>query len=206
MTSVKPPSERSSIALRDTALLLIDVQQGLNHPTFFGSSRSTPNIGSNIGSILRAFRSARDSGEKPSIIHVRHHSLKGGSPLHPSNPSSDFEEYAKPLEDEPIFTKTVNSAFIGTRLEEYIRIKGIKRLVVCGITTDHCVSTSVRMAANLGVVGKEGEILLVGDGAAAHAKGGFDAELVHAVNLASLNEEFCRVISTRSVLEDMRDW
>ncbi|KAL2816314.1 Isochorismatase-like protein [Aspergillus granulosus] len=123
--------------------------------------------------------------------------------------------------------KTVNSAFIGTELESYLRENGIRQLVVAGITTDHCVSTSVRMGANLGVVDRyldgngeekggpiiladgrqekvvnvdKGRIVLVGDATATWAKGGFDAETVHAVTLASLDGEFADVVCTRDII------
>jgi isochorismate hydrolase len=49
-----------------------------------------------------------------------------------------------------VFRKHVNSAFIGTGLEAYLQTQGIRDLVLVGLTTDHCVSTSARMAANLG--------------------------------------------------------
>ena len=107
--------------------------------------------------------------------------------------------------------KTVNSAFIGTRLESVIREKGIKTLVVAGLTTDHCVSTTVRMAANLHVVdeldetgavvkGSEGRVVLVGDATATWGKGGFEAEVVQAVTLASLNGEFADVMRKEEVV------
>jgi nicotinamidase-related amidase len=120
--------------------------------------------------------------------------------------------------------KHVNSAFIGTGLECYLKEHGIRQLIVAGITTDHCVSTSVRMAANLGVVdlypegkpvlngdgsqGKavpvdEGRIVLVGDATATWAKGGFDAETVHAVTLASLDGEFADVMATEQVIASL---
>lgn len=63
------------------------------------------------------------------------------------------------------------------------------------------------MAANLDVVGSNtggGEILLVGDACAAHEKGGIDAETVHRVHLASLNGEFCKVVSTQDVVEMLK--
>ena len=63
----------------------------------------------------------------------------------------DFLFYAQPLEGEAVVTKGVNSAFIGTELEEVVRRRGIRTLVIGGITTDQCVSTTARMAANLGV-------------------------------------------------------
>ena len=46
--------------------------------------------------------------------------------------------------------KTVNSAFIGTSLEQRLRNLAVPGVVLCGLTTDHCVSTVIRMSANLG--------------------------------------------------------
>ncbi|GAC1399362.1 MAG: hypothetical protein NVSMB49_09420 [Ktedonobacteraceae bacterium] len=44
----------------------------------------------------------------------------------------------------------MNSAFIGTDLEERLRRDGIAMLVITGLTTNHCGETTTHMAGNLG--------------------------------------------------------
>lgn len=124
-------------------------------------------------------------------------------------------DYAAPLPGEWVQSKNVNSAFIGTDLEAKIRELGIQRLVVVGLTTGHCVSTSVRMASNLRVVdhphggvrpgeNPTGEIILVSDATAMFNRtyGGrvYYGETLHTTNLATLDDEFCVVRNTEDVL------
>ena len=49
-----------------------------------------------------------------------------------------------------ILTKNVNSAFIGTGLDGILKSFNINTLVIVGMTTNHCISTTVRMSGNLG--------------------------------------------------------
>ena len=152
------------------------------------------------------------SGKRPLIVHVYHKSETLHSPLHPNSSGVAFQEYAQPeVLREVVISKNVNSAFIGTCLEEVLRKHEIRRLYVIGLTTDHCVSTTVRMAGNLKVTDwidgngdrQSGEgAFLVEDATAAYAKGGFDAEVVHAVNAESLRE-FATVLQTKALLEDL---
>lgn len=176
-----------------TALLPIDVQAGFDDP--FWGRRNQPRFEENA---TRLYEHARRVGWP--IFHVRHLSLGANSPLRADRPGSAFASYARPLPGEPVFEKHVNSAFIGTDLEARLREAGVTRLVVFGLTTDHCVSTSTRMAGNLGF-----EVLLVGDATATHDRTGPDgtpypAELVHAVSLASLHGEFARVVTLDELL------
>ncbi|HZF73174.1 MAG TPA: isochorismatase family protein, partial [Gemmatimonadaceae bacterium] len=97
----------------------------------------------------------------------------------------------------------VNSAFIGTDLESYLRAKGIQSLVVVGLTTAHCLSTSVRMAANLGF-----DVTVVADATATHARRAVDGttyspELIHNVELAALKDEFATIRNTRELLAEV---
>jgi nicotinamidase-related amidase len=104
---------------------------------------------------------------------------------------------------EALFRKTVDSAFIGTDLAKHLERSSIDSLVVVGLTTEHCVSTSVRMAANLGF-----KVTLVPDATAAFEHHGADgmlysADVVHNINLASLNGEFRALATTGGLLDAM---
>jgi nicotinamidase-related amidase len=98
--------------------------------------------------------------------------------------------------------KNQNSAFVGTGLEDRLKSDGIDSLVVVGLTTEHCVSTSVRMGANLGF-----EIILITDATAAFAKKfrdvHFDARTVHQVALANLESEFAKLLTAEGYLKEM---
>jgi nicotinamidase-related amidase len=204
-----------------TALLLVDIQDGFLHPTIWGPSRSNPAFETNIKSLIPIYRqliSSTTSPTKPSphkIIHVAHASKSEFSPLYPSSPGFAFQSFAAPQPDELVITNNVNSAFIGTDLEQVLRTHfGGKpgTLWVVGLTTDHCVSTTVRMAGNLGVCdsyeGDKGEVILVEDAVACWKKTEafpFDADVIHAVHVDSLRE-FASIAKTREVVKLWRNW
>jgi nicotinamidase-related amidase len=176
------------------ALLLIDVQQGLDEPRW--GARNNPGAEQRIADLLAAWRATG----RP-VIHVQHSSLEPQSPLREDLPGHAFKVEALPMAGEPVFHKHVNSAFIGTGLEAHLRAQDIEALVVVGITTDHCVSSTVRMAGNLGFT-----VTVVDDATATFECRGPDgthytADLMHRVALASLHGEFATVRSTQEVLD-----
>jgi nicotinamidase-related amidase len=177
----------------DAALLVIDVQQGLDDPRW--GERNNPEAEQRIADLLAAWR----AGRRP-VIHVQHLSLEPQSPLREDAPGHAFKAEALPMPDEPVFRKHVNSAFIGTDLEAHLRANGIDTLVVVGLTTDHCVSTTARMAGNLGFT-----VTVVDDATATFERRGpdgahYSADLMHRAALASLHREFATVLSTRDIL------
>jgi len=193
-------------------LLLVDVQVGFDHPTYWGTRRSNPSFEANIVTLLDAFRkAARQHPDLPThgVVHVTHSSTEPCSPLHPSSDGHAIQPYAKPINGEPVIVKHVNSGFIGTELEALLKKKLVRRLVIAGLTTDHCVSTTTRMAANLFVTSHlnekreidEGSVILVEDATATWDRDGFDAETIHKVNIASLRGEFCEIMNTGQVLK-----
>ena len=134
------------------------------------------------------------------IIHVRHDSIAPGSSLAPGQPGNAFRPGFEPLAGEPIVAKSVNSAFIGTDLDLRLKRLGARHVVTFGISTDMCVSTTIRTGANLGW-----DMLLVADASDCFdlpdGKGGtIPAERVHEVHVATLAFEFCRVFAAAEIL------
>ncbi|GHO85774.1 cysteine hydrolase family protein [Dictyobacter formicarum] len=182
-----------TLSLANAALLIIDVQQGFEDP--FWGRRNNPEAEDNIVRLLQAWR-ARNW----PVIHVQHRSQLADSPLNPSMPGYALKEEVQPLAGETLITKQVNSAFIGTRLEELLRQQEITTLAIVGLMTNHCVETTTRMAGNLGFL-----TYLVGDATATFDRVGPDGKLyraedIHAISLASIHEEFAQVVTTEEVL------
>jgi nicotinamidase-related amidase len=181
---------------QDAALIIIDVQKGFDDPKW--GARNNPDAEQRIAALLAAWRRTG----RP-VFHVQHLSNSESSPLNPRNPGCEIREIVRPIENEPVFQKHVNSAFIGTQLENSLRKSGIRTVVIVGLTTPHCVSTSARMAANLGF-----EVYLAGDSIAAFELAGpdgkrYSAEEIHNVSLATLHEEFATVVDSKVLLDSV---
>lgn len=170
---------------QNAALVIIDVQKGFDDLRW--GKRNNPDAEKIMEEVLRKFRS-----HGRTVIHVRHDSLNPASLLKNGKPGFDFKPEVIPLEHETVITKHVNSAFIGTRLENILRSLGEPEVYYMGLTTDHCVSTTVRMSGNLGF-----RSFVIRDACAAHEKSmdgkKIPADTVHSVNLASISGEFAQI-------------
>lgn len=180
----------------DAVLILIDVQQAFNDPSW--GKRNNPRAEQNIAALLAGWR---ETGRP--VIHIQHRSPRPHSLFHPDKPGYPFKPEAQPLAGEPVIHKDVNSAFIGTDLELRLRAAGAATLVIAGLTTDHCVSTTTRMAGNFGF-----DTWLVGDAAATFDRHGpdgayFSAQQMHDSALASVHSEFATVVMTADVLRNL---
>lgn len=184
------------ITLKDKpALLLVDIQKGFEDIAYWGGHRNNPQAETNAQKLLIYWRE-----NNLPVFHAKHNSTETHSPLRPGVVGNNILEMVKPLAEEPIFEKSVNSAFIGTNLEKSLEAQGIQKLVIVGLTTDHCVSTTTRMAANLGF-----ETYIIADATATFDKIGakgesYSAELLHDTALASLHQEFATQLDTEELL------
>jgi nicotinamidase-related amidase len=183
------------IALTDTtALIIIDVQDGLDDPKF--GARNNPDAETNMARLLADWR-ARG---RP-IYHVQHMSTEPDSPLRPELPGNAIKGIVAPQGDEPVIQKQVNNAFVGTDLETRLRAAAIQTVIIVGLTTEHCVSTTARMAGDLGFT-----TVVVADATANYGHTSYDgthfpAETIHAVALANLQNEFASILTTDQLLD-----
>lgn len=178
-----------TLDLSRTVLLPIDMQQAFDAPPW--PRRWNTNVDANGLALLDAWRVAG----RP-IIHVRHDSVQSGSSLAQGAPGNGFRPGFEPLGGEPLVTKSVNSAFIGTDLELRLKRLDAKHVVTFGISTDMCVSTTIRTGANLGW-----DMILVPDACDCFdlpdGNGGIiSAEDIQRAHVATLGFEFCRILTT----------
>ncbi len=181
---------------KNPALLLVDIQKAFLEKDYPGLIRNNEHAEFICGKILKKWRTL----DLP-IIHVRHSSTNPESKLHKSRPGFEFNDYVTPLENEMVLTKEVNSAFIGTNLENILIKSHIDTLVIVGMTTNHCISTTVRMSGNLGF-----DTYLISDSTACYNTKGIngkiiDCNTIYNSALASLQEEFATVIDSKELFD-----
>ena len=87
-------------------------------------------------------------------------------------PCSALIPELKPLPEEPVFDKAGYGAFARTGLERHLRGAGIGKLVIVGLTTDCCVSTTLREALDRGF-----DCLTLTDCCAASTRATYEAAL-----------------------------
>jgi nicotinamidase-related amidase len=183
----------AKINLGRAVLLPVDMQRAFDSPRW--PRRWNNAVDTNGRSILAAWR---HSG-KP-LVHVRHDSAEPNSTLHPDQPGNAFRQGFEPQPGESLVSKSVNSAFIATDLDLRLRRLAVDTVVVFGISTDMCVSTTIRTGANMGW-----RMILVADACDCFDLPGVSgttlpAETVHAVHVATLGFEFCEVVSTAGIV------
>lgn len=180
------------------ALILVDIQQGLDDPWY--GTRNNLGAEANAARLLTAWRV-----RTWPLVHIQHLSTNPESPLFPGKPGVPHKREVAPVSCELVMQKSVNSGFIGTDLEQWLRDHEIVKVVICGLTTNHCVETTTRMAGNLGF-----QTVLAHDACAAHNLTGpdgthYSADQVHAMSLANIASEFAEVLSTEQILEQYPD-
>jgi nicotinamidase-related amidase len=182
--------------MSNPALILIDIQNGFDDLAYWGGQRNNTDAEKKAAEILEHWRK-----KKLPVFFIRHDSTTKGSRLEPGQYGNTIKDVVKPLAQEVVVSKNVNSAFIGTDLKQRLDAQRISTVVLVGLTTDHCVSTTARMAGNL-----DYHTYVVSDATATFDRQTADgekipAELVHKIALASLHNEFAEVLNTKQLLQ-----
>jgi nicotinamidase-related amidase len=172
--TVEAEPEPIAIDPAATALVIIDMQRDFLEPGGFGES-----LGNDVGLLAAAVAPCRtllDAARRAGmlVVHTREGhrpdlsdaprakvergapSLRIGAPgpmgriLIRGEPGHDIVAALAPIAGEPIVDKPGKGAFFATDLHELLRNRRIDTLVVCGVTTEVCVHTTVREANDRG--------------------------------------------------------
>lgn len=108
----------------------------------------------------------------PPVIGSRRGGGEKGRVLVRGEPGHDIVSELKPLPNEPVVDKPGKGSFYGTDLEVMLRARNVTTLIVCGVTTEICVSTTVREANDRGF-----HCVVVRDACASYHPDFHDAEI-----------------------------
>ncbi|WP_112182719.1 cysteine hydrolase family protein [Paraliobacillus zengyii] len=174
-------------------LIVIDVQNAFDNVSW--GKRNNPCAERNIKMLIEYWNL-----NQRLIIYVKHLSKNIESLFYFKSKTSEFKAMIKPMPKDIIMIKSVNSAFIGTNLEETLRKINCPNIIITGLTTNHCVETTTRMAGNLGF-----NPFLVSDATATFDRRSVNgetlsAEKIQEMTLSNLHDEFATIKKTKEII------
>jgi nicotinamidase-related amidase len=168
--------------LRDTALVMIDLQN-----EYLAGPIALPDARSAIASAAKLLARAREAGTR--IFHIAHKGHPGGLFDRTTERGAIVSALA-PLPDEPVIEKGLPNAFAGTDLQVRLAASGHKDIVLAGLMTHMCISSTARAGLDLGF-----RITIDADSCATRdlpdGRGGtIAAAAIHDIALAELSDRF----------------
>ncbi len=174
MTEIAAEPQPISVDLKRTALIVIDMQRDFLEPGGFGETlgNDVSRLQAAVAPCRAVLAAARKTGML--VIHTREghrHDLSDAPPakiergapskrigdagpmgriLVRGEPGHDIVADLYPAAGEPVIDKPGKGAFYQTDLESMLKNRGIDNLLVCGVTTEVCVNTTVREANDRG--------------------------------------------------------
>lgn len=215
LVEVYPQAQWPPVELSSAALLLIDLQRlcastesgmfaraaelGIKDRMEPYGDRLREQVFPNAQRLLSVFRgagapvvytrieSSTPDGSDRGGCHVRL-----GLHVPPGHPDGRIVPEVAPEDGDIIVSKTTSDAFIRTGLEALLRDRGVEQLVVCGVLTNECVSSSVRHAADIGFT-----VSLVEDACA-----GVEQDL-HDATIRTLGRTYARIVATTELQREL---
>jgi nicotinamidase-related amidase len=174
MTQIAAEPASIAIDLARTALIIIDMQRDFLEPGGFGETlgNDVSLLKSAVGPCRRVLAAARKvgmlvihtrEGHRPDMSDAPPAKVERGAPskrigdpgpmgriLIQGEPGHDIIEELYPIAGEPVVDKPGKGAFYATNLGLILANRDIENLLVCGVTTEVCVNTTVREANDRG--------------------------------------------------------
>jgi nicotinamidase-related amidase len=180
----------------NSALVLIDVQKGIDEADHWGGNRNNPGAEDNIKRLLTHWR-----GRKFPVLIIKHCSVDKHSPFFPGKEGNDLKDFLVPENGEHVFEKSTANAFIGTFLHQHLAKEKITELIITGFVTNNSVEATARNAGDFGF-----KTTVVSDACACFDKEGLDgtkypASLIQSISLANLKDEYATIRTTADILK-----
>ena len=199
---------KSWIGAEHSALCIVDVQYDFASEHGYGAKYNTnpQAVHAAIGNMKRLYDIAREnhypiyfiglktSASTDSEVWKTFMGRKGYDPqdlfsvCRENTIGCDFYEI-EPQQGDHVIYKAKYSAFIDTDFAEQLQFRNIDTLLICGLTTECCVDSTIRDAYH-----RDFSVFIIGDACAAYRQD------FHDVSLAILEESFAINVSTDDVI------
>jgi nicotinamidase-related amidase len=134
------------------------------------------------------------------VVHIQHVGPAGGPLFAKDGAFVSFHPDIQPKPHHMVLQKTTASSFASTALHEELRERGIRTLVIAGLMTHMCVSTTARDAKPLGY-----QVIVAGDAAATRSIDAWDGGTIHHADLhraalTEISDSFAEVLTTSAII------
>ncbi|MEL6946475.1 MAG: isochorismatase family protein [Pseudomonadota bacterium] len=178
-------------------LVLIDMQKAVDDAGMakIRGMRGQPAAEEKAAALLAHWR---ESGQP--IVHIQNHSMDPDAADAPGKPGHAFIPALKPQSHEPVVEKRGDNAFVGTDLMAVLEDAGPAELVVCGMTLENSVESTIRMAHALGFM-----VFLAADCCASRPRVSPDgqtwsSDTIHAVTLSVLDGDYAKIVTSGDLM------
>jgi nicotinamidase-related amidase len=198
MRTISGAPATTAIDAKTTALIVIDFQ--LEY--FESEQRGKMVIPDGPAAMKQANKliAFADAHRMP-VFHIQHVGAAGGALFAKDGPCFDIHPDIMPAPHHTLLQKTTASSFASTDLHGRLEAHGIKTLIICGLMTHMCVSTTARDARPRGY-----QVLVAGDACATRDIAAWDGGVVphadlHRAALTELSDSFAEIVTTARMTE-----
>jgi nicotinamidase-related amidase len=190
LSGAKPSS---ALDAATTALLVIDFQQ-----EYFSGKLPIPDGLSALQQAKHLIAKADQTGM--TVVHIQHVAPAGSGFFAADSPTVEFHPEILPKTNHLVIQKTMASSFVATRLQEELAARGIKAVLLAGLMTHNCISSTARDAKPHGY-----QIMVAADACATRSISAWDGSVVehrdlHRACLTGLSDTFAEVRNTEDIL------
>lgn len=188
--------EAAALDARTTALIVIDFQMEY----FSNKDQGKMYIPDGASAMARAKELvAFADAHGIAVFHMQHLAPAGGPIFAEGGPNAQIHPEIVPLANHTLLQKRTVSSFGSTDLHQQLQDRGIKTLIICGLMTHMCVSTTARDAAALGY-----QVIIAGDACATRGIDSWDGgtvahDALHRAALTEVADGFGDVLPTQRV-------
>jgi nicotinamidase-related amidase len=180
-----------------TALVLIDFQN-----EYYDGRLPIPDGAAALRNAAQLMRLADAQGMP--VFHIQHIGAAGGPLFADGSALAEIHPGLAPQPRHHVLRKTTVSSFASTDLHAQLQARGVRTLIIAGLMTHMCVSTTTRDARQFGA--KSYNVLVAADACATRDIDAWDGNGVishrdlHHVTLTALSDNFAQVLNTADLL------